>query len=47
MVLKEIVKKTLIFAAIIIFTVFSISLLSVGMTPEIMHVFEISILFFL
>ena len=46
MVLKEIVKKTLIFAAIIIFTVFSISLLSVGMTPEIMLVFEIFILSF-
>ena len=46
MVLKNMIKRTLILAAIIIFTVFSISLLSVGMTPEIMLVFEIFILSF-
>ncbi|MDE5939496.1 MAG: hypothetical protein K2H37_10485 [Lachnospiraceae bacterium] len=46
MVLKNMIKRTLILAAIIIFTVFSISLLSVGMTPEILLVFEILILSF-
>lgn len=46
MVLKHMIKRTLILAAIIIFTVFSISLLSVGMTPEILLVFEIFILSF-
>ncbi len=44
--LKEILKKTLIFAAIIILVVFSFSLLAVGMKPEIMLVFEIFILSF-
>ncbi len=44
--LKEILKKTLIFAAIIILAVFSFSLLLIGMKPEIMLVFEIFILSF-
>ncbi len=44
--LKEILKKTFIFAAIIILIVFSLSLLLVGMKPEIMLVFEIFILSF-
>lgn len=44
--LKEILKKTLLFAAIIIFVVFSFSLLLGGMKPEIMLVFEIFILSF-
>ena len=44
--LKEILKKTLIFAAIIILVVFSFSLLLIGMKPEIMLVFEIFILSF-
>lgn len=44
--LKEIVKKTFIFAAIIILVVFSFSLLLVGMKPEILLVFEIFILSF-
>lgn len=44
--LKEILKKTFIFAAIIILIVFSFSLLLVGMKPEIMLVFEIFILSF-
>ena len=46
MVLKEILKKTFIFAAIIILVVFSLSFLSIGMKPEIMLVFEIFILSF-
>lgn len=46
MVLKHMIKRTLVLAAIILFTVFSISLLSVGMTPEILLVFEIFILSF-
>ena len=44
--LKEIVKKTFIFAAIIILVVFSFSLLLVGMKPEILLVFGIFILSF-
>lgn len=44
--LKEILKTTLIFAAIIIFVVFFFSFLLIGMTPEIMLVFEIFILSF-
>ncbi len=44
--LKELLKKTFIFAAIIILVVFSFSLLWIGMTPEIMLVFEIFILSF-
>lgn len=44
--LKEILKKTFIFAAIIILVVFFFSLLLVGMKPEIMLVFEIFILSF-
>lgn len=44
--LKEILKKTLIFAAIIILVVFFFSFLLIGMTPEIMLVFEIFILSF-
>lgn len=44
--LKEIVKKTFIFSAIIILVVFSFSLLLVGMKPEILLVFEIFILSF-
>ncbi len=44
--LKEILKKTFIFAAIIILVVFFFSFLSVGMTPEIMLVFEIFVLSF-
>ena len=46
MVLKEILKKTFIFAAIIILVVFFLSFLLVGMKPEIMLVFEIFILSF-
>ncbi|MDE5802792.1 MAG: hypothetical protein K2I22_07765 [Lachnospiraceae bacterium] len=46
MVLKEILKKTFIFAAIIILVVFFVSFLLIGMTPEIMLVFEIFILSF-
>ena len=46
MVLKEILKKTLLFAAIIILVVFFFSFLSIGMKPEIMLVFEIFILSF-
>jgi len=45
-VLKEILKKTLIFAAVIILVVFFFSFLLIGMTPEIMLVFEIFILSF-
>lgn len=44
--LKEILKKTFIFAAIIILAVFFFSFLLIGMTPEIMLVFEIFILSF-
>lgn len=44
--LKEILKKTFIFAAIIILVVFSFSLMLRGMKPEIMLVFEIFILSF-
>ena len=44
--LKEILKKTFIFAAIIILVVFFLSFLLVGMKPEIMLVFEIFILSF-
>lgn len=44
--LKEILKKTFIFAAIIILVVFSFSLLWSGMKPEILLVFEIFILSF-
>ncbi len=44
--LKEILKKTFIFAAIIILVVFFFSFLSVGITPEIMLVFEIFVLSF-
>lgn len=40
------IKRTLILAAIIILAVFSVSLLSVGMTPEIVLVFEIFLLSF-
>ena len=46
MVLKEILKKTFIFAAIIILVVFFFSFLLIGMKPEIMLVFEIFILSF-
>lgn len=46
MVLKEILKKTFIFAAIIILVVFFFSFLSIGMKPDIMLVFEIFILSF-
>ena len=46
MVLKEIVKETFIFAAIIILVVFFLSFLQIGMKPEIMLVFEIYILCF-
>ncbi len=46
MVLKEILKKTFLFAAIIILVVFFLSFLSIGMTPEILLVFEIFILSF-
>lgn len=46
MVLKEIVKETFIFAAIIILVVFFLSFLQIGMKPEIMLVFEIFILSF-
>ncbi|MDE7250532.1 MAG: hypothetical protein K2N82_11770 [Lachnospiraceae bacterium] len=44
--LKEILKKTLIFAAIIILVVFFFSFLTVGIKPEILLVFEIFILSF-
>ena len=44
--LKEILKKTFIFTAIIILVVFFFSFLSIGMKPEIMLVFEIFILSF-
>lgn len=44
--LKDMIKRTLILAAIIILAVFSVSLLSVGMTPEIALVFGIFILSF-
>lgn len=44
--LKEILKKTLVFAAIIILVVFFFSFLLIGMKPEIMLVFEIFILSF-
>ncbi len=44
--LKEILKETLIFAAIIILVVFFFSFLLIGMKPEIMLVFEIFILSF-
>ncbi len=44
--LKDMIKRTLILAAIIILAVFSVSLLSVGMTPEIVLVFEIFLLSF-
>lgn len=43
---KEILKKTFIFAAIIVLVVFSFSLLLSGMKPEILLVFEIFILSF-
>ena len=46
MVLKEIVKETFTFAAIIILVVFFLSFLQIGMKPEIMLVFEIFILSF-
>ena len=46
MVLKEIVKETFIFAAIIILAVFFLSFLQIGLKPEIMLVFEIFILSF-
>ena len=46
MVLKEILKKTFLFAAIIILVVFLLSFFSIGMTPEILLVFEIFILSF-
>lgn len=44
--LKEILKKTFIFTAIIILVVFSFSFLLIGMKPEILLVFEIFILSF-
>ncbi len=44
--LKDMIKRTLILAAIIILAVFSVSLLSVGMTPEIALVFGIFLLSF-
>ena len=44
--LKEILKKTFIFTAIIILVVFFFSFLMIGMKPEIMLVFEIFILSF-
>lgn len=44
--LKEILKETLIFAAIIILVVFFFSFLLLGMKPEIVLVFEIFILSF-
>lgn len=43
---KEVLKKTFVFTAIIILVVFSFSLLSSGMKPEILLVFEIFILSF-
>ncbi|MBD5466667.1 MAG: hypothetical protein HDR21_00770 [Lachnospiraceae bacterium] len=46
MVLKELLKKTFLFAAIIILVVFLLSFFSIGMTPEILLVFEIFILSF-
>ena len=46
MVLKEILRKTFILAAIIILAVFFLSFLHIGMSPEIMLVFEIFILSF-
>lgn len=46
MVMKEIIKKTLIFAAIMIFAVFSVSFLLIGTTPEIILVFELFLLSF-
>lgn len=46
MMLKDMIKRTLILAAIIILAVFSVSLLSVGMTPEMALVFEIFLLSF-
>ena len=46
MVLKEILKKTFIFAAIIILVVFFFSFLLIGMKPEIMLLFDIFILSF-
>lgn len=44
--LKDMIKRTLILTAIIILAVFSVSLLSVGMAPEIALVFEIFLLSF-
>ena len=44
--LKEILKKTFIFTAIIILVVFFFSFLMIGIKPEIMLVFEIFILSF-
>lgn len=44
--LKEIMKKTFIFTAIIILVVFFFSFLMIGITPEIMLVFEIFVLSF-
>lgn len=44
--LKEIMKKTFIFTAIIILVVFFFSFLIIGMTPEIRLVFEIFVLSF-
>ena len=44
--LKEILKKTFIFTAIIILVVFFFSFLLIGMEPEILLVFEIFILSF-
>lgn len=46
MVLKEILKKTFLFAAIIILVVFFFSFLLIGIKPEILLVFEIFILSF-
>ncbi|WMC91182.1 hypothetical protein [Kineothrix sp. MB12-C1] len=45
--IKEFLKSTLLFAAIIILTVFAVSYLSIGTTPEIVLVFELFFLSFL
>ncbi|MDE7295098.1 MAG: hypothetical protein K2N72_11795 [Oscillospiraceae bacterium] len=44
--IKEILKRTFLFAGIIISAVFFVSFLSVGMKPEILLVFEIFVLSF-
>lgn len=44
--IKKFFKRTLLFAAIIILTVFAVSYLSIGTTPEIVLVFELFFLSF-